>query len=278
MSLLMLDATKISTPVMQRTRGRARVHLAATPHGAKLAGLHQSGSGKAMLPKVHDPVPEVVFLNTAGGLTGGDRLDYAVTVDAGGRAVATSQTAERAYAAVSGEAEVDVHLSVGAGGHLDWLPQETILFERCSLRRHTRVDLQGDASILMVESVVLGRAAMGETLSDINFHDTRTITRDGVVVLHEPVGLSAYDLSTGAAGLNGSRAFATVILAAPNAPDRVEQIRALSLPDGVEWGVSGWDGKCVMRLMAADATPLRRALYQTLTTLRGRQMPRVWQI
>jgi urease accessory protein len=56
-----------------------------------------------MMPRMHGRAPEVVFLNTAGGLTGGDRLDYAVDL-AGGHVVATTQTAERAYRAGEGVA------------------------------------------------------------------------------------------------------------------------------------------------------------------------------
>ena len=80
-------------------------------------------------------VPEVVFLNTSGGLTGGDRLSYGVALGDGCRAVATTQTAERAYLSNQGAARVEVSMTVGAGGWIDWLPQETILFERSALHR-----------------------------------------------------------------------------------------------------------------------------------------------
>ena len=61
---------------LQRTRGIARVALSYGPGGTRIAGLRQEGSAKAMLPRTDAPDPEVVFLNTAGGLTGGDLLSY----------------------------------------------------------------------------------------------------------------------------------------------------------------------------------------------------------
>ncbi|MGB8621213.1 MAG: urease accessory protein UreD, partial [Paracoccaceae bacterium] len=188
---------------LQRARGRAAVTLAAAPGGARLKRLFQSGAAKAMLPRVHAPVPEVVFLNTAGGLTGGDRMDYSLDLAPGARACATTQTAERAYAGSGGVAEFSVEMRVGAGGALDWLPQETILFDRSALSRRTVIALEDDASLVMAEMIVLGRAAMGETLSDVFFRDLRQVTRDGRPVLVEPLRLTAETLARrgAAAGL-----------------------------------------------------------------------------
>lgn len=275
----MLDMAP-TPPAMQRTRGRAEVTLGPAPDGARLINLHQSGSAKAMLPRIHGPAPEVVFLNTAGGLTGGDRMRFAVTLEAGARATATTQTAERAYAASSGVAGLEVALTLGAGAALDWLPQETILFQRSALARETRVALTGDARLLMVETVILGRKAMGETLTDIAFADRRSVTRDGRPVLVEPVEITATDLAGAgqAAGLNDAIALSTLALVAPGAEDALGALRGSLRSEGVAAHASAWDGKCVARFMAADPAPLRRALAAAITTLRGGPLPRVWQL
>ncbi|WP_313353164.1 urease accessory protein UreD, partial [Paracoccus sp. (in: a-proteobacteria)] len=94
---------------MQRSRGAAMVRLG--PRG--LVDLAQSGSAKAMLPRMTAGRPEIVFLNTAGGLASGDRLDYRIELTAGAQALATTQTAERAYRAEGGPARVALHLQVG---------------------------------------------------------------------------------------------------------------------------------------------------------------------
>ncbi len=152
----MLDAPYSS---YQRARGEARVALG--PDG-NVISLFQSGSAKAMIPRTHGPCPEVVFLNTSGGLTGGDTLALSLDVAAGATAMAATQTAERAYASPDGAASVQVNLSVGEGGTLFWLPQETILFQRSALHRTTRVSLGQGARFLGLETVVLGRTEMGE--------------------------------------------------------------------------------------------------------------------
>jgi len=276
--MTMLDAS-FARQKMQRTRGRAHVSMNAAPGGARLDRLHQSGSAKAMLPKVYGTVPEVVFLNTAGGLTGGDKMHFGLDLAPGARAVATTQTAERAYASAGGTAELDVQFSVGAGGRLDWLPQETILFEHCALNRRTEIALHGDAQVLMTEMIVLGRTAMGETLHSVMLTDCRSITRDGVPVLIEPLTLGADTLSRrdNAAGLRGARAFATLAFVAPGAEDALASLRSVLEIDGVEAAASGWNGKCVARFTSPDTAALRRALGLAIITLRGGPLPRVWQ-
>jgi len=83
-------------PRFERSHGAAHVRLRAGPDGARLEGLEQAGSAKAFIHRAASG-PEVVFLNTSGGLTGGDRLSYRLDLAAGCRATATTQTAERAY-------------------------------------------------------------------------------------------------------------------------------------------------------------------------------------
>jgi len=260
-----------NSPVMQRTRGRARVVIDTRG----LRDLHQSGSAKAMLPRMHGAPPEVVFLNTAGGVTGDDHLRYELALGAGATATATTQTAERAYASTGAAGRIDISLDVGAGARLDWLPQETILFQRSHLVRTTRIDLAGDGAVLCVETLVLGRVAMGETLTHTRLRDRREIWRDGVPVLIEPFALDDDTLARrGAAGLGDAVALSTLALVMRGAEDAVEPLRALV---GDMGAVSGWDGKCVVRLMARDAFALRRRVAALLQHLRGGTLPRVWQ-
>lgn len=269
----MADGSALA-PILERTRGRAAVVLG--PRG--LDRLHQSGSAKAFLPRVHSSVPEVVFLNTSGGLTGGDRLSFALDLGPGTQAVGTTQTAERAYASAGGQAEVEVALTLGPGARLDWLPQETILFDRAALARRLTVEMAADARFLFCETLVLGRAAMGETLAAIALHDRREIRRGGTPVLAEAVRLTDTTLAAGPAALGGRRAVASLALVAPGAEDALATLREALAAEGVEAAASAWNGRCVARLIAADALPLKRALGRALTVLRGAPLPRVWQI
>lgn len=260
---------------MQRSRGEAMVSLGPGP---RLIGLRQQGSAKAILPRV-GAHPEVVFLNTSGGLTGGDTLRYGVTLGQGVAATATTQTAERAYRSNQGAARVRVELTVGAGGWIDWLPQETILFDASHLDRVTRIDLAAGAGCLMLETIVLGRAAMGETLTRVSLRDRREIWAGGRPVLVEPLLIGDSALASGAAGLRGMRAFATLAVVGQGAGDLLAPLRGVLDEAGVDAAASAPEGRLMVRMMAQGGWPLRRQVLRALAVLRrGRPMPRVWQM
>ncbi|WP_376871106.1 urease accessory protein UreD [Albirhodobacter sp. R86504] len=277
----MLDRHPFSNPAsrMQRARGEAFVGLVSDAGRMRLTDLRQAGSAKAMLPRV-GTLPEVVFLNTSGGLTGGDEMSFALHLGAGGRAVATTQTAERAYRASEGAppAIMNVHHKVGAGAWLDWLPQETILYEASSLARHTIIDLEEGAGCMLVETVVLGRAAMGETLETLTFSDRREVRRKGKPVLIEPLHLDTARLMRKTPAMIPARAFATLAIVGQGAEDAADRARSALTVEGVTAAVSGFDGKCIVRMMAADGWPLRRQILALMGVLRRDPMPRVWQI
>jgi urease accessory protein len=259
--------------IHQRATGAAFAGLAQDQGRIRITNLRQEGSAKAILPHV-GIVPEVVFLNTSGGLTGGDRLAYGLTLGNGVRAVATTQTAERAYLATEGEAQVSVRHRVGAGGWLDWLPQETILFQGAAMSRTTRVELGAGAGCLLLEAVVLGRAAMGEVVRAVQFTDRREVWQGGRPRLVEPLRVDDAALGSGLAGFAGARAFASIAMVVQGAEDAVGPVRAV-LGDGA---ASGFDGKLMVRMMAADGWPLRQQIVAVLAVLRKAALPRVWQM
>lgn len=271
---LMFDAP-FST--YQRSRGTARVRLGS---GGRLLGLFQQGSAKAMIPRTHGPSPEVVFLNTAGGLTGGDRLELQLDVAEGEVAMASTQTAERAYASPNGVAEVHVRLKVANRATLAWLPQETILFDRSGLSRRTEVSLEDGASFLGLETVVLGRSHMDETLTSVDFRDARRVFgTDGRILHAEQFAIDTSTLASrdGRAGLSGATVFSTLTWISPSAEDSVCAVRKL-LPENITAAASAWEGRLVVRAMGDDSWELRGALIPVVQHLTGGHIPRVWQL
>ncbi len=260
---------------LPRAQGRIRAEFGLAGGVTRRLRLFQSGSAKAMLPPA--PGCEVVLLNTSGGLTGGDRMEIEVTQEPRTTLLVTTQTAERAYRSTSGRARVSARFSVAAGAHLDLLPQETILFDRAALHREQDIALQGDATCLWVETLILGRAAMGEVLTRLDLRDRRRITRDGRPVFVENLHLDDAALAgrDSPAMLAGCRALATLVMVAPDAADRLAPARAALGRDGA---ASAFDGKLVARLMARDGWPLRQALMRLIGAIRPGPLPRVWQI
>lgn len=270
----MFDA---APPSHQRVFGRALARL----DGGRLRDLHQSGSAKVLIPRVFGRAPEVVFLNTAGGITGGDRLDYTLSVT-DGACVGTTQTAERAYRSQGPVGRVTTRLSIGPGALMHWVPQELILFEGAALERELTVDMAEDAELVMLETLVLGRAAMGEVLQDVRLRDRRQVTRGGRLAMVEAISLGPDDMSGDSlAGLNGAVAVASLTLIARDAEDRLGALRDVLeavLPAEVRVAASAWDGRLTARFTAPKAYPLRRAVARAVEQVTRGALPRVWQI
>ena len=219
------------------------------------------------------------MVNTAGGITGGDRFTLDVSVEQGARLSITTQAAERAYRAQSGEVgSVTTDIVVQDGGSLNWLPQELILFDRCALRRRLNIELAPKARLLMVEPIVFGRAAMPEVLNDVMFQDRIRITREG-----RPVYVDGMDLNGDASkhlarpGIaNGAGAMASLVMVGPDAKSQLKTVRSL-LPQTAGASMLA-DDILVMRQLATDSFELRRSLIPILNHLTHNTLPLSWRL
>lgn len=264
----------------QRAWGDLLVEMRLRDGKTVLGDLRQDGCLKARFPRPVD-LAEVVTLNTSGGVAGGDRLRLDLRVGPKAAACFASQAAERFYRALPADppARLRTHLRVEAGGLAEWLPQESILFDRCALDRVLDVDMAADARFIGVESLVFGRALMGEMVHSARLADTIRVRRDGRLVLHDAIRLNgavAEKLSRPAIGA-GAQAVATLLYVAPDAAARLDALRAAWAESAAECGASCWDGMLVGRLAARDGAVLRDAVAAGLKCLRdGRALPRVW--
>ncbi len=243
-----------------------------------LADLRQDGCLKARFPRSVDWT-EAVTLNSSGGVAGGDALTATFRVRAGARATFAGQAAERFYRVLPGEpsSTVRTRIEVEAGGCAEWLPQETILFDRSAMDRVLTVQIAKGGWFLGVETLVFGRAAMGETVAAARIADTIRIRSDGRLVLHDAIrfdGDVAPALARAAVG-KGAAAISTIVLAGADAVLLADDLRAALAP--FEAGVSCWNGVLVARIAAEDGACIRAAIVAGLAVLRdGRALPRVW--
>lgn len=252
----------------QRSQGAIETRLG--PNG--LVRHREQGCLKLRLPHGGQ---EAILINTSGGLAGGDHISTQISVTAKTNFSITTQAAERVYQTLGPAAIVENKFEVAAGASFFWLPQETILFNGASLTRKMDVHLTKGARFLAVESVVLGRTAMHENLTQIDFSDQWTIWQNGKPIHAERLKLSGPPAQSPAT-LNGGKAFATVVLIS----EQVEQ--KLSILQKVLRGqqsVSCWNGKLIARLVAEDGFQLRNTLKLVLSAcLDGRALPRNWEM
>lgn len=276
-----LPADHIDVPALQRARGIGRLVTKQVDGRTRIDQLFQEGCGKIRLPNTHSTALEAVLINTAGGITGGDRLSWSADIAAGGKAVLTTQACERSYRSTGDVAHVTTTLTVGAGAHLDWLPQETILFATSKLHRRLDVDLGSDASLTAIEAVLLGRDAMGEDARDAILRDSWRIRREGRLVHAEATQLTGEGGERGGLSLlDGNRAFATIVHVAADehaAPQLGERLRPLLSPDQIGLSVTG--ERLVIRAMAKTGLALRRMIVPLLVQLSGAgSLPRLWHL
>jgi len=278
-----MDGTAaLAVPAFQHQRARGMLRLSFKRRGATtvLDGLRQEGCLKARFPRAeHGAWTGAVTLNSSGGVAGGDILDTTLAAGPGTQATVASQAAERFYRALPGTApaQAATTLHVAPGAALEWLPQETILFDRCSVQRRLSVDLAADAWFLGVEQWVFGRTAMGEAVHDARLRDLIQVRRDGRLLLHDAIRFDGpvQSLLDRRATGGAARGVATLIHAAPDAETRLDALRQAFA--GQDAGVSAWDGMLVARITALNGACLRTAVVSGLDVLRaGRPLPRVW--
>lgn len=279
---LLTDITKANdgpriAPAPQRAVGQLSVAAGAQ---SRLSGLRQQGSLKALFPRVRLGEPlEAVFLNTSGGLTGGDKMDISVDATEGARVIVSSQAAERVYRAPPGpSAQTEVTLRAGGRSRIDWLPQETIVFDGSALTRSLQIDLDTEATALIVEPVILGRAAMGETVRNARFRDRWTVRRNGDLIFADALWLDGdvTDVMAQIGTAQGATAWASVLFASPSADAAVEELRDM-LPSSAGLSLVR-SGVLFLRILASDGFELRRGLIPIIERLSGAGLPKVWRL
>ncbi len=270
------EAEKRVSPPLPRSFGAIDLEFRNDAGISRAHRMYQAGMLRVRFPNVKG-APEAVLINTAGGLTGGDCVTMGVEMGAGTSAIVTSQAHEKVYKSSGGTVSMIASLKLGAGSALEWLPQPTILFDHAILARETHVELAGDADFLGVEAVIFGRTAMGEAMNSGALSDHWTIRRGGRLIHADRFALEG----AVAAGLSkmsvlaGGAAMATIRHVVIDAAAKLEAVREALGEDGA---ASAWNGMLLARIVTNDGYGLSAALARTLTALRGRPLPPVWNI
>ena len=256
---------------LQRSAGAITLEVGT---GGAVRRMREEGCAKLRIPaRLTGQSLEAIIINTSGGLTGGDCFE--VDVRAESDFCLTTQAAEKIYRSLGSETRVATRLRAKGKAQLLWLPQEAILFDGARLKRSFDVELDRSATLLAVETVVLGRKAMKEQLTDFTFHDHWRIRRDGKLIFADDLRFDPARVR-GVAALGRCEAFATIILVGPDTELFLDPLREII---GTGGGVSAWDGKLIARLVGVDGFDLRKTLIPALKLLSGKaQLPKVWTL
>jgi urease accessory protein len=279
------NAGKPSDMDLQRAEGSCRIVLGGSERGTQVMDIFQRSPIRVLFPRARGAaVEEAVFVNTAGGIAGGDRLEFSVTVRANASIAVTSQAAEKVYRALNEPARIVTKLKASEGGKLAWLPQETIVFDRARISRETEIELSSGAELLALEWLVLGRAAHCEEMRGGWITDSWRVKKDGRLIWGDTFRATneIFPHMRRKALLSDCMAIATLLHFGPDLDKRLEIFRDVAPSLGCPCAATLVSRLMVVRFAATTSSHLRLAL-RTILQLFGRELssgpfrvPKMW--
>jgi len=250
--------------------------------------VRRNHSGPLLVQKPLYPEGEetchALIVHPPGGIAGGDQLRLNVALDAGAHALLSTPGAGKWYKANHAGAGQRLDFAVERSGILEWLPQETIVFNAASARLRTRVELAGDARYAGWEILCLGRRASGERFEQGEMRQRTQLYRDDQLLWSEHMLLRGDDpLLRSPIGMRGHTVTATFLIAHGTMPRALlEQCRVLEADDGAARGVTALPGIFAARYLGDSAQQARRyfekiwAVARPWYAARPAQALRIW--
>jgi urease accessory protein len=271
---------------MPRANGVGRLVLGSFGEETRINELFQRAPIRIMFPKFGTTTApeEAVLINTAGGIAGGDRLDYAITALANASIAVTSQAAEKVHRSLDEPSRIRTRLGVFGAARLAWLPQETIVFNRAFINRQTEIEISSKAQLLALEWLVLGRAAHGEEFVDGCIVDSWRVKRDGRLIWADTFRANKQAISQfhRTALLFDCRAIGTLIYFGPEAAARLATLREIAPQLGCQCAVTAVAGLIIARFAARVSADMRRAVRGVLEQFKQQsgsgpfRTPKMW--
>ena len=250
---------------------------------------------KALYPE-DEAVCQAIVLHPPSGIAGGDHLAISADIGAGAHAQLTTPGAGKWYRSRGAEASQRIDFTVAEGATLEWLPQETIVFDGAQARMETRVALAADSRYIGWDILCLGRAAAGERFEYGHFDQFYRVDRDNKPIWIERGGFYGNDpILSSPVGWADFTVCGTLLCSFPELPQQatglLEACRASAPSDAARHALSALPGILVARYLGDNSEAARHwftALWQILRPAccplkglplgRGRPavIPRIW--
>lgn len=260
----------------------AELRLGFSQRGDKTVLANSEHRGPLTVQRPFYPeggVCHVYLLHPPGGVVAGDQLSISADVQSDAQALITTPAAGKFYRSEGGEARQTVNLMVSEHASLEWLPQETIVYEGARLNSSMHIELAEHARFIGWEILALGRPAAGEGFANGAATLNWRISRTGRLVYIERLRLDA-EAFQARWGLFGHSACGTLFVY-PASALHLAAVQAL-IGDEANRGVTLIEGLLICRGLDRRADLLKGFFEEVWGLVRGDVVgkavcaPRIW--
>lgn len=271
--------------------GRLEIRFNSDGQHTYVDHLYQKQPLRVLFPRDSNIDNLTVLVNMAGGVVGGDQ--HCINIECGPNAVATvtGQAAEKIYRSTGAIAQIEQFISVARQGWLEMLPQGTILFNGCRVKRKNHVTVLAGGRCMIGEILTFGRIAMGETLRNGLVRDEWKIFRDKKLCWADffHIDDEMHNTFDQIAGLDNSDAMGICLYCADDASNYLDDARSLlgkqnNIRSDTLTGVSAMENLLIMRWLSKDPAHLRSNFgifwseFRALVGAQKSALPSIWQI
>lgn len=277
--------------VEQSNNWYGSLNLVYAQHQGKTQVIHTQVKAPLKVQRPFYPeggVCHSVVLHTAGGIVGGDRNSLNLHLQPQAQALITTAAASKVYRSNGRSALQNVQIKVDADACLEWLPQETIVFNGAIYRQDLKVELAPGASWLGWEINRFGRTARGERFLQGEWKSHTEVWQQGLPLWIDrqwlPGSKTIINSPHGLAGQPIVGSFAWI--GYPVSKEIVEQARNLWQPTNCHSliGVTRLTTGLLCRYRGSSTTEVRNWFTSVWQLIRSSFLerpiclPRVWQI
>lgn len=272
----------------------AKLDMSFLPKQGKTRLTHLSHLGPLRVQKPFYPEDDgcchVYVLHPPGGMVVGDELTISAEVHEGAKVLLTTPSAGKIYGAkhLTHPQLQTINLSVENDGCIEWLPQETIVFDGANGRLATRITMSEHSRLFVWDIVRLGRAASGEKFEHgVCYQSLEIWQGDTPYFIERNCFAGGAELQSAKWGMQGANTTGT-LCATLSAPRELidECLTYLNSASGGDlglWGLTQKNALFVARYLGDSVSQCRHGfeyLWRTLRPLLNNKtavVPRIWQ-
>jgi urease accessory protein len=266
----------------------ARLALEFERRGAKSVLAARRHDGPLVVQKPFYPegsgVCHAIIVHPPAGIAGGDDLEMALHAGTRAHALLTTPGAAKWYRSAGPLARQRVAIESAVGSAVEWLPQETIVYDGARADIAWEARIAADARLIAWDGICLGRTGSGERFERGRCRLSTRLWCEGKLAWSERGCIEPGSaLAASPAGLDSQSVLGTMIVAAPEIDDAwLAECRAVKPASGAA-AVTRLPGVLVARYRGESGAAAREYFTALWKRLREPVLgipavePRIWR-